>query len=83
MGKYSYFGIWLIESLKKEGMSRAQLSEELGISVPRITQFVLGQGAPSIPTLVRMCEILKIDDYKEPLLAIYQDDTKKAFKKAA
>ncbi len=82
-GNQSAFGAWLKKHLKEKGMLQKDLADELGISDVRITQIVTGNGAPSISTLVAICDLLEIADFEEPLRAICRDDLQKAFWKAA
>lgn len=82
-GHQSAFGFWLKKNLKKKGMLQKDLADELGISDVRITQIVTGNGAPSIPTLVAICDLLEVTDFEEPLRAICIDDLQRAFWKAA
>lgn len=48
-------------ALKREGVSQSQLARELGVSRQSLNQVMTGKRSLITPTLVKLCERLKLE----------------------
>jgi len=71
------FGQWLLDTMDRKGVKQYELAERIGVSPTRISHFVNGNGTPSIPNLVRICDVLDVEDVTEPAKFIYEDDIRR------
>lgn len=54
--------IEITENIKREietcGKSKTEISKELGVSKPTLSQYLSGRIMPSLPTFAKLCKIL-------------------------
>lgn len=78
--KWQYaFGMNLERVMDEVGYSQKRLSEETGITQPTISNYIKGAYAPSITSVIAMCQAMNVDyhvlleaDISEPVVRRYE-----------
>lgn len=51
----------LIEALKQQNMTQAELAEKIGVGQSMISHYLNGRKLPALDTLSRLCSVLDLD----------------------
>ena len=51
----------LIEALKQQTMTQAELAEKIGVGQSMISHYITGRSMPALDTFSRICTVLDLD----------------------